>query len=418
MRSSITFTGNNMKLLGRSYDSRAVACVLVSVVAISVLFSPPVMNLALFLLLVVILRSAELRQSLWATWRQPMVKFLLLFYAIMIVGTLYSIAPTADAIRMALGWKKLLLLPIALSLFSDTRWKSRFLKVFIGVMTVSALVSFGLWFFEIDLAVASHERGVFLRNHATQGMAFAVGAFSAFILAVESGPGRLRRLYVLSALLLLGNVALVTTGRSGYLVAMVCAVVAVSGYVFFGQRRLGARKIVGAMFLVIGVAGILLLAPAPRERILLGVQEVKNYDQANEVTSMGIRMTFWKNTIEMIQERPLLGYGTGAFRTAYDLQVAGKTGVAATSAGDPHNQYMKITAENGVVALLAFLGFLIAATRQRCAAPWRLLGLGVLASWCATSLFNSHFSTFNEGYFIYAWLGIMLAPPETARESV
>ncbi|MDP2881819.1 MAG: O-antigen ligase family protein [Azonexus sp.] len=389
-----------------------------SIVGISVLFSPPVMNLAALLLLAVILSSGELRQSLRATWRLPMVKFLLLFYAIMIVGTAYSIAPKEVAVRMAIGWSKLLLVPIGLSLFADTRWKSRFLKAFVGVLTVCAVVSFGLWLLEIDLPVASRERGVFLRNHATQGMAFAVGAFSAFVLAVESGAGRLRRLYVLCALLLLANIALVTTGRSGYLVAMVCAVGAVSGYVFFGQRRLGTRGIVGAVLLVIGVAGILLLAPTSRERMLQGVQEVENYDQAKEVTSMGIRVIFWKNTIEMIQAQPLLGYGTGAFGTAYDRKVAGKTGVAATSAGDPHNQYMKIMAENGVVALLVFLGFLVAAARQRCAAPWRLLGLCVLASWCATSLFNSHFSTFNEGNFIYAWLGIMLAPPVVGAESV
>ncbi|NTV69568.1 MAG: O-antigen ligase family protein [Azonexaceae bacterium] len=406
-----------MKFFGKSWDSHAVACVLMSIVGISVLFSPPVMNLATLLLLAVIFSSAELRQSLWATWRLPMVKFVLLFYAVMIVGTTYSIAPKDVAVRMAIGWSKLLLVPIALSLFADTRWKSRFLKAFVGIVAVCSVISFALWLFQIDLPVASQERGIFLRNHATQGMAFAVGAFGAFLLAMESGAGRVRRLYVLGGLLLLANIALVTTGRSGYLVAMVCAVGAVSGYVLFGQRRLGTRGIVAAVLLVVSVAGMLLLAPTSRERMLQGVQEVENYDQAKEVTSMGIRMIFWKNTVEMIREQPLFGYGTGAFGTAYDRKIEGRTGVAATPAGDPHNQYMKITAENGVVALLVFLGFLVAAARQRCAAPYRMIGLCVLASWCATSLFNSHFSTFNEGNFIYAWLGIMLAPPAVGSES-
>ncbi|MBK6356024.1 MAG: O-antigen ligase family protein [Betaproteobacteria bacterium] len=336
----------------------------------------------------------------------------------MIVGTTYSIAPKDVAVRMAIGWSKLLLVPIALSLFADTRWKLRFLKAFVGVVAVCSVISFGLWIFEIDLPVASKERGIFLRNHATQGMAFAVGAFGALLLALESGAGRLRYLYALSGLLLLGNIALVTIGRSGYLVAIVCAIGAVSGYVFFGQRRLGVRGVVGAVLLVVGVASILVLVPTSRERMLLGVQEVKSYDQATEVTSMGIRMIFWKNTLEMIREQPMIGYGTGAFGTAYDRKIEGRTGVAATPAGDPHNQYMKITAENGLVALLVFFGFLVAAARQRCAAPYRILGLCVLASWCATSLFNSHFSTFNEGNFIYAWLGIMLAPPVASAESV
>ena len=406
-----------MKFFGKSCDSHAVACALMSFVGISVLFSPPLMNLAALLLLVVILSSAELRQRLWATWQLPMVKFLLLFYAIIIVGTAYSIAPKDVAIRMAVGWSKLLLVPLGLSLFADPLWKSRFLNAFVGVVTVCAVISFGLWFLQIDLPVASHERGVFLRNHATQGMAFAVGAFGAFLLAVETAAGRLRVLYVLCGLLLLANIALVTTGRSGYLVAMVCALTAVSGYIFFGQRRVATREIIGAVLLVAGVVGVLVLAPTSRERMAQGVQEIQQYEQAKEETSMGIRMVFWKNAMEMIKDRPLLGYGTGAFGTAYDLKVAGRAGIAATPAGDPHNQYMKIMAENGVFALLAFLGFLVAAARQRCAAPWRLLGLCVLASWCATSLFNSHFSTFNEGNFIYAWLGIMLASPPTSTEA-
>jgi hypothetical protein len=70
---------------------------------------------------------------------------------------------------------------------------------------------------------------------------------------------------------------------------------------------------------------------------------------------------------------------------------------------------MKIIAEQGLVGLLVFLGFLAAALRQRCSAPYRLMGLGVLAAWCVTSLFSSHFSTFAEGRVIALWLGAMLA---------
>jgi O-antigen ligase len=77
---------------------------------------------------------------------------------------------------------------------------------------------------------------------------------------------------------------------------------------------------------------------------------------------------------------------------------------------DPHNQFLKIAAEHGLLGLAVFLALLAAAFRQRGAPPpYRLLGLGVLAAWCATSLFNSHFSTFAEGRFIWLWLGACLA---------
>jgi O-antigen ligase len=77
---------------------------------------------------------------------------------------------------------------------------------------------------------------------------------------------------------------------------------------------------------------------------------------------------------------------------------------------DPHNQFLKIAAEHGLLGLLIFLALLVSAFRQRGAPPpYRLLGLGVLAAWCASSLFNSHFSTFAEGRFIWLWLGACLA---------
>jgi len=125
---------------------------------------------------------------------------------------------------------------------------------------------------------------------------------------------------------------------------------------------------------------------------------------------MGIRMVLWQNTLEMIRERPLLGSGTGSFGAAYRQKVAGQSGWRAENlSSDPHNQYLKIAAEHGLVGLAVFLWLIVSAFRQPSASPYRLLGLGVLLAWCATSLFSSHFSTFSEGSFIALWCGAMLA---------
>jgi ABC-type molybdate transport system permease subunit len=41
--------------------------------------------------------------------------------------------------------------------------------------------------------------------------------------------------------------------------------------------------------------------------------------------------------------------------------------------------------------------------------PYRAVGVGLLLAICASSFFNSHFSTFTEGRLVYFWLGAMLA---------
>jgi len=124
---------------------------------------------------------------------------------------------------------------------------------------------------------------------------------------------------------------------------------------------------------------------------------------------MGIRMYFWKNTLELIKEKPLLGYGTGAFESAYREHISKQTGVAATITSDPHNQFLKIATEHGLFGLFVFFAFLASSLRQKSSAPYSMLGLGVLCAWMATSLANSHFSTFSEGIFIFTWIGVMLA---------
>jgi low temperature requirement protein LtrA len=47
--------------------------------------------------------------------------------------------------------------------------------------------------------------------------------------------------------------------------------------------------------------------------------------------------------------------------------------------------------------------------RQRTSGWTRAAGLSITAAWCATSLFNSHFSVFNEGHLIALLWGALVA---------
>ncbi|MDD5176447.1 MAG: O-antigen ligase family protein [Sterolibacterium sp.] len=396
----------------REHSDRAhsAACWLATAIAIGLMFSPPLANLAELLLLAIVLSVPTLRQRLRQVCRRPLVLATLAFALCIVLGVFYSVAPLDQAWSMLGGWRKLLLLPLALALFDEACWKRRFLFALISVAALSCLLSFALW--GLSLSLIGDEPGILLRNHAFQGSVFAVSAFAACVLACEQIKGRW--LLVAAALLFVANILLVTSGRSGYLVLLVCVLALSSSSRFLLLRSFWAR--VGFMLLALAVfLAALTLAPTSRQRILQAVHETEQYDQANEETSMGIRVIFWKNSMELIRARPLAGYGTGSFATAYAAKVQGRPGVAGTLSGDPHNQYMKIAAEHGLLGLVLFLFMLLTALREPVSQPWRMLGVGVLIAWCATSLANSHFSTFSEGTFIYLWLGVMLgggvAPP-------
>ena len=78
---------------------------------------------------------------------------------------------------------------------------------------------------------------------------------------------------------------------------------------------------------------------------------------------------------------------------------------------DSHNQYTNTLIEIGIVGVLLFCGFIAACFRQAVSRPFKVLGIGALLAWCATSLFSLHFSAASEGRLIFIWLGAMLAMP-------
>jgi O-antigen ligase len=240
-------------------------------------------------------------------------------------------------------------------------------------------------------------------------MIFSVAAFTAVLLLKAGTLSRGQRLFLAAAaLLLIANAVFVTTGRSGYLVAAVLSVALVLGWP--GHRVSPSRRVAMAAGALVVALAVLASSPVVRERVLKGMRQTESaLNRSEAVTSMSLRVVYLRNTLELIAARPLLGYGTGAFSEAYGRHVAGRTGLEGLPAHDPHNQYLNIATENGLLGLAVFIWFLVAAFRQRAGQPYRLLGLGVLAAWCATSLFSSHFSTFSEGRFIALWMGAFLA---------
>lgn len=374
---------------------------------IALLITPPLANVLQAVLVALFVVSGELRRRLLASLRQPMVLAALAFYLVLAAGVLYAVAPPSEGLHALASWRKLLFLPLAAALFDTPAAKRQLAYALVAATAALALVSFVMLPMGIGYRAGDFP-GIIARNHGTQGMVFAAGAFVAAVLAMEAGERQWRIALVLAAVLLIANTVVVSGARSGYLVLLVCAAAFAWARAWRGKGGLAAKLGTTCAALLV-VTAAMVASPHARERVAEAVQETLHYDSTTTITSMGIRQVFWRNTLGLIAQRPVFGWGTASFERVYGDAVQGRPGIAGTRTGDPHNQYLKITAEQGLVGLLVFLAFLASCLRQRATMPWRLLGLGVLASWCATSLWSSHFSTFAEGTFVYLWVGAMLA---------
>ena len=107
---------------------------------------------------------------------------------------------------------------------------------------------------------------------------------------------------------------------------------------------------------------LLSVSKTSSDRINLAITEFKQSEQnstKNIYTSVGQRLIFWKNTIDMLPQYFVFGVGTGGFQAAYTKQVLDKTGLDALITQDPHNQYLKILIEQGVIGLLLYLSMIV-----------------------------------------------------------
>ncbi len=382
---------------------------------VTLMRSPALANLFLALLLVAVFVSSPLRQRLASTWQQPMVKAAALFLLVLAAGIVYSAGGWREGLKQLWAWRTLGFLAIAAALFDEPRWKGFALRAFAGV---SALGASAVVLLSVQQSLASGQHFpvpvTLFRNYATQGMTFTAALVTCGAL-LWTERGRWRGVWVASALVLLVAITVVTEGRSGYLVLLAAlATFALASLLHKGLSPVHA--LAGALAMAGLALALVVTSPIARQRIDLALSEMRNYEsQGNTSTSMGLRMYFWRDALTLIAERPVFGSGTGSYAKVQGELVTGRTGAAAMPTTDPHNQYLKIAAENGLVGLAAFLVFLVSLLRQRPPSHFRIAGIAVLAGWCATSLANSHFSTFQEGHLLALVLGITLGN-ETASD--
>jgi len=386
-------------------DGRAAAIArgLFALAAIGSVTSPPVANIAAALGLIAFCAIPGAWPRLRAAAARPLGRGVLVFLLTMAVAMLWADAPWGRRLAAWWSWRPLILMLVGTALFDSAAARDRFARVLVGALALAAVASFVLRMMPNPVVI--DDPGILLRNHTTQGMAFVAGTALAVLLAWgRPVSARGRWLLVGALLLFFANIALIATGRSGHVALLVAAALSAAA-VLRGRQRWW-------VLVLIPVAGTLVLASSPmvRDRFTQAYGELGTVQTAPAETSMGLRLIIWPTTLDLIAERPLLGYGVGGFAPAYARLIHQRySDWRAAEAKDTHNQYLHVVVEAGMPGALAFLFFLAGVLRQRAPPPYRGVGLALFAAWLTTSLLNSHFQTFAEAHLIGLVLGVLLA---------
>jgi O-antigen ligase len=167
-----------------------------------------------------------------------------------------------------------------------------------------------------------------VKDYLIQGGEFVLCAFALAHLAINAWSDRRRRLtvgFLLLALAFVANIAFVAIGRSTLFVVATLLVL-------FAVQRFPWRGIVGVM-----LAGVILTSlawassPQLRERVLSVSREIQDYRFYDANNSAGLRLEFWKKSIEFVAAAPVFDFPPRQSRLAVSIKILRGTYDSATA---------------------------------------------------------------------------------------
>ncbi|MFN9372072.1 MAG: O-antigen ligase family protein, partial [Planctomycetaceae bacterium] len=168
------------------------------------------------------------------------------------------------------------------------------------------------------------------------------------------------------------------------------------GYLAFGalltlwsMRRFGWRGLLlTAVVLVSGAVVACKVSAVVHSRFLLTWNQIQNQFGSHQQQSDDPRMEFDVNTLQLIARHPWVGTGTGSFETEYTAYIEGRD---LLSVSEPHNEFLHLTFQLGLLGGLAWLALLVNHWRLSRSLPaWeRAVLQGVVLCIGLGTLFNS-----------------------------
>lgn len=348
--------------------------------------------------------------------RHPVSLAALLLFSALALSLWYSAAPLAEGALWLVKYRKLLFIPLLLIAFQGVDWSnaarlglfaSLVITLLLSVTNYFNLTSVGALY---DATTPITHAWVF-KNHITAGLFSALlFGMSMDIAASMKHTGVKAALYTL-ALIALIHIFFMLQSRTAQLITILLALYQIGRFAQSG--RSGVKQLAIGYTAALGLACVFLfgmLVYLKSERLIQIGAEITAYQQHNEATSAGLRLEWTRKSLALLAQRPLLGYGAASIRREFEKMASDDGGARGATTANPHNQYLLIAVELGLVGLGLFIHFLVQIVRATARLPIpsrRLLGswLFIFTVGC---LANSLLLDFSEGYLFVLLTGILL----------
>ena len=361
------------------------------------------MSVSTGLLLICWLMSGAFKDKFYIVKSNPTVMisiFLLFLYG---VGVFYSTADIEYARSFFFKYDKLLLIPIVATTLTNEKFRKYAINAFlictIIVLIISYLKLLGLYP-HTDIG----QGYIVFKNRISGSIIMSFGMYWMLLRATYS-KGSHKFTWITLSILAAGNVLFLVNGRTGEVILPVLVIMFF--YELYGTKAL-------KYVLALTIAGLLIAYNIPslhKSRIFSIQEEMSRSEARGELTSAGLRVEFYKNTLDLIAQHPFFGGGTGSMETEY-YKISETEHTLEKRVPNPHNQYLLTTQELGIMGLISLLAFWLI--------PWRMSYQlksvengkalrGLIITIMVGSLFNSLLLDASEGKFYCLMAGILIS---------
>jgi O-antigen ligase len=311
-------------------------------------------NIAIWLITIIWLLTGNYKTKLHQIKNNSLAMASILFFLAHIVALLWTenISWGLEILRKMLPF--LLVLPIFLTI---TRLENSkyYIAAFLLAISISEILSYLIWLDIIEPFgnATINESGIKnptpLMSHVSYNP-FLAFAFYLVVNKLISGEKIFlteRVLYTFFAFTMTFNM-FITGGRAGQL--MFFAAVVILSFQYFKHSQIKAIIISFLLIILITITAYS-FSDVYKSRIDATIYSVTNYEE-NKKTSIGYRLTFLINSFELVKRNPIIGVGTGDFPDEYEkFNLINSPDIPTTV--QPHNMYMLILTQLGVVGLLS-----------------------------------------------------------------
>lgn len=291
--------------------------------------------------------------------KEPLVWALLALFFWVCIGSFYSLSTWDDALGTNFNkYSKLLFGVLLMALFLNKKTREySFSAFFIGMFFVLICTYLNIWY-EIPWSMTKHkgwgvDHTVF-GNYITQSIMMSFFVLQCFYLFSKDLNVWKKVFLLISAILASISILYLSNGRTGY-IALIGGTLF---YIIFAIPKRWSWLAVIAMIFAMAIAfstsqRVQERYESARSQTQL-IFEQHSRGELPTYSSVGARWYMWMKSLELVQERPILGWGLGSHGIKW-CEKAPEPVWCHVGDTTPHNQFIFFAVELGIVGLILFL---------------------------------------------------------------